>query len=152
MKLPVEMTLEGAAEAAANEMDGLLGQRYTVPISVSVNDPSEKDTAYWLQQVSSMIAAGRIMLSLGAPGSNDTANNYGKYLIKNAMDMIALITDGKRSLAGAVENEDGTAGSKGPIILQGDRYSQVDMYYENMMPDGLFPGALPPQGGAAWPR
>lgn len=153
LKLPSAITVESLCESAANEMDGLLGDRYQVPITVSASVPEEKPTAYWLQTVSSQIAAGRLMVSAGAAGSQETTNNYGKYLLAQAYAQIKLVTDSKKDLPGAVEvgNDDGTD-IKGPYIINQDAYSQVDVFYDNFEPDGFAPGRTPRQAGTTWPR
>jgi hypothetical protein len=153
LKLPVAVTVESLCETAANEVDGLLGVRYAVPITVSVNVAEEKATSYWLQMVSSQIAAGRMMVSAGAAASQDTTNNYGRYLLSQAYGQIKLVTDGKKDLAGAVEigNEDETE-VKGPYIINQDAYSQVDAFYDNFEPDGFIPGRVPREAGTTWPR
>lgn len=150
--LPVGITADGILEAAANEMDGLLGQRYNVPITVSPNVSDQKPTAYWLQSINSMLGAGRFLVSAAAPGSQDATHNYGKMLIQTAMNQINLVVTGKRILVGAVETPTEAAADAGPIIINQDAYSQVDVFYDNFVPDGFAPGRTPRSTGTTWPR
>lgn len=88
IKLPTGLTWDSLTETASNEVDSNLGVRYVTPISASSTDPETRAAAYWLQNVTSMVAAARLMLSIAAPGSQDTANQYGQYLLRNAMQLI----------------------------------------------------------------
>ena len=151
IRLPQGVTWDSLAEAAANEVDSHLGTRYVTPIAASATDPETKATAYWLQNVSSMIAAARLMLSTSAPGSQDTANNYGKYLLQNAMTLINDVLSGKVDLQGVEEVGAGGDGIKGAIILNQDEYSQVDVFYDNFMPEGIMPGRPARGSEVPWP-
>ena len=81
IKLPNGVTWDSLAETASNEVDSNLGVRYVTPIQASPSDPATRAAAYWLQNVTSMVAAARLMLSIAAPGSQDAANSYGQYLL-----------------------------------------------------------------------
>lgn len=146
------VSVESAIEAAAMEMDGLLGDRYTVPILVSPNIAEQKVTAYWLQSANAMLCAGRLLLSAASDDSHEESNNYGRYLVTTAMAQIKLVVDGKRNLPGAIETPEEASSNAGPIIYNGDAYSQVDLYYDNFVPDGFAPGRTPRATGTTWPR
>lgn len=152
IKLHQGVTLDSLAEAASNEVDGLLGVRYLTPIIADPGDPEQRATSYWLQNVTSMLAAGRYLLAVAAPGSQDTANSYGKYLVSTAMSMINNVISGKTDLVGVPEVTSGNDSEPAPMVINGDAFSQVDMFYENMHPSGFMPGAIPPQVGTVWPR
>jgi|SRR6187431_2194660 len=151
VKFPPNMTFDSLRESSANELDSKLGARYVTPIVASASDPVQQPTAYWLQNVSSMIAAGRFMLSTSAPGSQDTANNYGMYLLNMANAAISEVLTGQRDLVGIAEQGDTGQEFKGPAVINGDAYSQVDLYYDNFMPCGFAPGRKPAEEGT-WPR
>lgn len=152
IRLPQGVTWDSLAEAAANEVDSHLGTRYITPLVASAADPETKATAYWLQNVSSMIAAARLMLSTAAPGSQDTANNYGKYLLQNAMTLINDVLSGKVDLQGVEEVGAGNDGIRGATIINQDQYSQVDLFYDNFMPEGIAPGRSTRRSDVPWPR
>lgn len=149
IKLPSGVTWESVAETASNEVDSTLGVRYVTPIVVSPIDPATRAAAYWLQNVSALVAAARLMLSISAPGSQDTANNYGQYLLRNAQALMQDVITGKVDLPGAEEVSSNDSVIQGATILNQDRYSQVDLFYDNFMPDGIAPGRE--VGGKPWP-
>lgn len=140
------VTYEGLIETASNEVDGRLGTRYMTPIDADVQDPSKTTTVYWLRNVTSMIAAGRYLMASAAGGSNDSTHAYGSYLVRTANSLIDSVVNGKVDLAG-VEALD--SNEQGPMIINGDAYSQVDLFYENMHPEGFMPGRG--VGGMKWP-
>lgn len=146
------VSIDSAIEAAAMEMDGLLGDRYNVPIIVSPNIAEQKTTAYWLQSVNAMLCAGRLLLSAASDDSHEETNSYGRYLVTTALAQIKLVTDGKRNLPGAVETPEEASSNAGPIIHNGDAYSQVDLYYDNFVPDGFAAGRRPRGPETTWPR
>lgn len=150
IKLPAGVTWESMAETASNEVDSNIGVRYVTPVVVSPVDPETRAAAYWLQNVTALVAAARLMLSTAAPGSQDTANQYGQYLLRNAQQLMQDVVSGKVDLPGAEEISSNDSTIQGATILNGDRYSQVDLYYDNFMPDGILPGREP--RGAIWPR
>lgn len=152
IKLPTGVTWESLAETASNEVDSNLAVRYVTPISVSPNDPETRAAAYWLQNVTSMVAAGRLMLSIAAPGSQDTANNYGQYLLRNAQQLINDVLSGKVNLPGATEVAANDSVIQGPTILNQDAYSQVDLFYDNFEPEGFLPGRRVRSKDVPWPR
>ncbi|AMS03412.1 head-to-tail adaptor [Gordonia phage Benczkowski14] len=148
VRLQAGVTYEGMIEAASNEVDGHLGTRYKTPIDVTVSDPSQTTAAYWLSNVTSMIAAGRYLMATSAGGSHDSTHNYGSYLVGTAMALIRSVQSGKTDLSG-IETLDGV--EQGPIIINQDAYSQVDLFYDNMHPEGFMPGRTT-RGDAPWPR
>ena len=152
IKLPTGLTWQSLAETASNEVDAYLSARYATPIVASGTDPETRAAAFWLQNVTSMIAAARLMLSVAAPGSQDTANNYGQYLLRNAMQLINDVLSGKVDLIGIPESGSNDSTIQGATILNQDRFSQVDVFYDNFMPDGIMPGCEPREAGTQWPR
>nr|DAK84360.1 MAG TPA: head to tail adaptor [Caudoviricetes sp.] len=151
IKLPTGVTWDSLAETASNEVDSNIGVRYVTPITVNPNDPAERSAAYWLQNVTSMVAAARLMLSISAPGSQDTANNYGQYLLSNAQQLMNDVISGKVELPGAEEVAANGSIIQGPTVLNQDAYSQVDLFYDNFEPEGFIPGRLPRPKGTPWP-
>lgn len=152
IKLPTGVSWDSLAQSAANEVDANLGVRYATPIAANPDDPSTRSTAYWLQNVSSQVAAARLLLSVAAPGSQDSANAYGRYLLGMATAMMNDVISGKVDLAGA---EDAASGVDrkitGPTIINQDRYSQVDVFYDNFMGEGIMPGMGVREEGTQWP-
>jgi len=151
VKLPATMSFDTMREAASNELDSKLGVRYVTPIVASVSDPVQQPTAYWLSTVTAMIAAARFMLSTAAPGSQETANNYGVYLLATAEGLIKEVISGQRDLIGIIEVGDTGQKYKGPAIINEDAYSQVDVYYDNFFPYGFLPCRKPREEGTPWP-
>lgn len=91
------------------------------------------------------------MLSTAAPGSQDTANNYGQYLLRNAMQLINDVVTSKVDLPGIPETGANASTIQGATIINQDRYSQVDLYYDNFESEGLIPGLEPREPGTQWP-
>ncbi|AVD99527.1 head-to-tail adaptor [Gordonia phage Butterball] len=152
IKLPPGATWESLAETASNEVDSNLGVRYVTPFQVSPSDPAQRAAAYWLQNVTSMIAAARLMLSISAPGSQDNANSYGQYLLQNATRLMNDVISGKVDLVGVEEIGANDSVIQGPTILNEDAFSQVDVFYDNFAPEGIMPGLRPREKGTPWPR
>lgn len=150
IRLAVGIEIEGAIESAANEMDGMLGIRYQVPIIVSPNIADQKSTSYWLQSINAMLTAGRLLVSSAAPGSQTDTNNYGKYLIQNALNQINYVVTGRKVLLGALESEYESLSYVGPMIVNQDEFSQVDAFYSNFEPYGFIDDLEPI--GEKWPR
>ncbi|AER26555.1 head-to-tail adaptor [Gordonia phage Amore2] len=150
IKLPTGVSWDTMAETASNEVDSTIGVRYVTPVIVSPLDPATSAAAYWLQNVSALVAAARFMLSASAPGSMDTANRYGQYLLRNAQSIMLDVVNGKVDLPGAEELSSNDSVIQGPTTLNGDSFSQVDMFYDNFMAEGIMPGRRP--SGESWPR
>lgn len=137
---------------ASTEVDSSLSLKYQTPIDASTADPDTKATAFWLANVTAQVAAGRFMLSAAAPGSQDQANGYGRYLIANAKALINDVLSGRIELKGAVEVVKDETDRKfaGPAIINGDRFSQVDAFYDNWSPEGIWDEDRVPRG-RPWP-
>ncbi|QDF18234.1 head-to-tail adaptor [Gordonia phage Dakiti] len=151
IKLPQNATWESLAETASNEIDSRLGVRYVTPFQVSPSDPAQRAAAFWLQNVTSMVAAARLMLSIAAPGSQDSANSYGQYLLRNVNELVNDVISGKVDLAGCEEVGANDSVIQGPTILNEDAFSQVDVFYDNFAPEGIMPGLKPRPRGNPWP-
>lgn len=149
VRLQAGVTYESMIETASNEVDGHLGQRYVTPIDAEISDPTKATTAYWLRNVTAMIAAGRYLMSSSAGGSHDATHNYGAYLVRTADALLRSVTTGKTDLTG-IEAAEGA--DQGPLIINQDAYSQVDLFYDNIHPEGFMPGRAPRGGGVTWPR
>lgn len=151
IKLPVGVTWASLAETASNEVDSNISVRYETPLVTNPDDPATRAAAYWLQNVTSMVAAARLMLSVAAPGSQDSANAYGRYLLQNAQQLMNDVISGKVDLVGVPENAANGSEIQGPTVLNQDSYSMVDLYYDNFMEQGPVPGLQPRPSGTPWP-
>lgn len=134
--LPSYISSDAYVQAAADEIDAVVGQIYVTPVVVQTS-AINRVTTLILKKLNNFLASGRIILALDAAGQNDRLHAYGMYLIKESQGILVAISDGKILLPGAqlvVTNTGGTA----PTILNAEKASLVDAFYENFNP------AIPP--------
>lgn len=124
-------------QAASDEMDSKLGSIYVVPIDVST-----VQNYVWLRlkNINLKLASGRLLMAMDAAGEHTALHSYGSSLVSEAMQDLACIVGGRDELAGAprVANPSSVDGD-GPTILNADRQSGVDAFYDYVNRPGWEP-------------
>lgn len=86
-------------EAAADEMDIILGQIYAIPI-VYPDTPQNRLTGKFLKQVNSWLATGRIIIAFTITREDQQLNAYGRQLVNGALKALNDLVAGLGSLPG----------------------------------------------------
>lgn len=128
---PRDVTLKDWADMAADEMDSLLGQYYTLPIELSEANPTQRADKLLLKKINAMLAAGRLITSMAVGGEGSTVHAYGNQLISDASKELARIAAGRTKLEGAELLPDESKKQSGPMIANRDRHSFVDCFYHS---------------------
>lgn len=151
VRLPAEISMVDAISIGSDEMDSYLGYRYVVPIPVNASDPTKAYGTQLLKTICAQLVAGRIIVSVAAGGEKSKTHDYGRYLIDNAHKSLCEIKEGKLNISFAAANTEEQARTQGPTIINGDRYSLVDQFYNEFEPQG-FMACRPEPGVPSWPQ
>jgi hypothetical protein len=112
---------------AAEEMDGVIGFDYQLPITIA-GLPTH--VALTLKRCNMLLASGRYILSQAVAGEDTSTHAYGASLLKEGQGILQSIQTGQLDLIG-VARAPGNVESNAPTILQGDNASAIDAYYGN---------------------
>lgn len=127
--LPSYVDKDAYIQAAADEIDAVVGQIYVTPVSVQAG-PTTRPTQLILKKANNFLASGRIILAMDSAGQEDQMHKYGRYLVGEAEKILQGIIDGKIILTGATQIN-GATGVTAPTILNAETESLVDQYYDN---------------------
>lgn len=153
-RLPQALDPEGAIASAADEIDAQLGYIYKTPFDVEENDSAKRQDTLYLKTINKTLASGRIIMAMATAKQDDSTNAYARYLLNLAQTMINKVINGVVELTSAekiIDVEDDSI-RKGPLLIQGQRASGVDAFYETFQPDGFVPGVEPSLANGEWPR
>src|SRR5690349_21365167 len=118
-----------AVERAADDIDGMLGVKYRVPIRPVGSQ--QRQVLSLLRTINNWLASGRLIEELTASSQTVEIHAYANNLIRQAIDVINSILRGDILLPGVDppegEIEDGV--QTGPFILNVDSESQTNLYY-----------------------
>lgn len=134
--------------SAAEEMDGMLGEIYSLPLASAAGGwktlPIYQQLL--LKQINIKLASGRILLTLQASGDTRSLHAYGQRLLDEALAMLMPLINGSVRLD--TPSRDAVALQTSPIILNHDSRSLVDIF-ENVVHRGVDDIAVP--GNASVP-
>jgi hypothetical protein len=114
--------------SAAEEMDGMMGEIYDLPLAGSAGGWTTLPLyqQLLLKQINVKLASGRILLTLQASGDTRALHAYGAKLIDEALAMLLPIINGDVVLETPGKNEEIRANS--PISAHHDTESLVDAW------------------------
>lgn len=129
--LPANDKPKRAVENASDEIDGILGVRYRVPINPT--GPQQRQVRSLLKTINNWLASGRLIEELTASSQTVEIHAYANNLIREALNTLAAIVRGDILLPGVPppSGTDETANTQtGPFILNHDDASQTNTYYD----------------------
>jgi hypothetical protein len=139
---------------AADEVDSIIGFKYTTPIDMSDLGPVVKPARLLIKRVANWLASGRMILAADAAGEDVQLHAYGEKLVNDATMILMAIASGEVLLTGAVPIDDPDAATPGllraPQIANVDPESIVEAFYAALDPRNLsanFPYSYPYSGG-----
>lgn len=128
-------------QSTADEIDAQIGHIYVTPVVID-DQPQNRPAKLLLKKINFSLASGRLILDMAIAGEDHSLQAYGKYLINDALNMLAKIVDGTIVLTGAEVITGQDAYGKVSIINE-DSESLVQSFYNRYSGDRLF--NFPPQ-------
>lgn len=125
--IPIPPNAQRYVDQAAQEIDSIIGFKYETPVVVD-NSSEGRPVTLLLSRINYTLASGRLILALAAPAQDDQIQQYGKYLVDEALKALKMIVDGEILLPGAPEVGGGTVGPTGPIAYFEDDASAVESF------------------------
>lgn len=125
---------------AADEIDSVVGVRYTTPLNISIltSPPGTgsfvltRPSALIIKRVSRMLSTGRLLMGVHAASEEDGIHEYGKALVNEALAWLVQIRNGEVQLDGAEPVLDANVAA-GPVTVNYDATSGVDAFYDRVM-------------------
>lgn len=135
LPVPVEVGRQNFVNAAADEVDSILGVRYVTPIPMG--DSPEVVPRYarlLVKRAANHLASGRLILALAIGGEDSALHAYGYELVRGAMKWLEAIAEGAYDIPGATLNPvSDTVAPKGAKIGNLDASSGVENFYQTVM-------------------
>lgn len=130
--LPTFVNASSYVNDAAAEMDSWLGRRYVTPLALSESDALQRPHALTLRRINNHLATGRLILAISAGSENIRLHAYGNSLVKDALSLLRYFANPNTELIpGAIPHSTSEDVSpSGPLILNAERHSLVDSFYE----------------------
>jgi len=113
----------------ADEMNGMLGQRYVLPLAL---DSAPAWVTLKLKTINSKLATGRLIQSLAIAHEDNSVHDYGQKLIDGAITDLNSILNGGTALPG-LTIEPTSFQANAPSITNHDTYSAVDAFEQAFM-------------------
>lgn len=114
---------------AADEIDSILGGVFETPVTDRADGlPLDRPALLTLTRINRYLASGRYILAVGASGEDDSLHSYGNRLVREALDALRDIVNGK-VLFDARRLPDPNAQYKGPSIIHAEAESNVEAFY-----------------------
>ena len=126
---PAYISVESSIQAAADEINSVIGTRYIVPIELA-NVPTSVPARLLLKRANAHLASGRIIMSADAGGQNNSLHRYGLYLISTATKIIEAIASGATPLQGAPLLPGVDEGVHRMVLENLDPVSRVEAFYD----------------------
>lgn len=144
--LPAGDKADRAVQRASDEIDGILGARYKVPINPS--GAQQRSVKALLLTINNWLASGRLIEELTASSQTVEIHAYANKLISEAQATLLQIVSGQIILPGCelIGQDGGVSSETGPIIVNQDPSSQTAYYYDNI--DNPLWGVQNPQQAA----
>lgn len=130
--LPVGDKATRAVERAGDEMDGILGARYRVPINPT--GPQQRQVRSLLLTINNWLASGRLIEELTASSQTVELHAYAAKLIAEAQSALFQIVSGAIALPGCelVGSDSTLPVENGPIIVNADDSSPTAYHYDSI--------------------
>jgi hypothetical protein len=118
-------TLNQLVNAAADEMDGEIGEHYELPLPIG---SMPQHVVLRLKQCNVLIATGRFIMSQAVASEDTSTNAYGMSMLREGQGILKAICTFQFDLIGAALRNPPSTGNA-PAIVQGDAVSGVDAFY-----------------------
>ena len=130
LPIAVSVNKQKYVNDAADEIDSLIGVRYTTPLDMSGSSPIPRYARLFVKRVANNLATGRLILAVAAGGEDNQVHAYGWSLVQSALDAVKQIADGTYDIIGAVDaNPTASNRTRGPVTSGQDATSGVDAFY-----------------------
>lgn len=148
--LPTDLLIGGLAvsskidkqvyvDAAADEIDIVLGLRYETPVDVNDLDDSSFKL---LKKINNYLATGRLIMALSINGQEDTLNAYAMEMVRVAMNDLEMLRMGAVELVGATYKDGASGNNKAPTIINQDAESAVSVFEDFAMKYHSYPVSI----------
>lgn len=137
MPVALAVNKQKYVDDAADEIDSIIGARYTTPIDVSDTSDVPRYARLFLKRAANHLATGRLILALAAGGEDQALHAYGYSLVQNALVALQQIAQGEYNLPGAMTTggtEAAPVRVTAPTIAQEDSTSGVAALYDAFRP------------------
>jgi hypothetical protein len=137
-------------DGAAEEIDAALGGIYVTPISIDIEaNPEQRPAFLLLKKINWLLASGRLVLDLAAPGENADLHAYGRRMLDEGLALLGQVAAREIVLTGAelIPPPPGEEDSPtGPTIHNEDDVSLVESFYTRHNPYTMpVPSLRPPE-------
>ena len=113
---------------AADEIDSVIGMRYAVPVEVDQSSAVQRPVGLLLKKINAWLASGRLVMAADASGADDQIQQYGKYLVEEALIPLRQIADGTIVLPGIDLVDPEANKNTGPVASFADESSLVEAH------------------------
>lgn len=132
MPVAISVNKQKFVNDAADEVDTVIGTRYTTPIDMTEAGPVQRPARLFVKRVTNHLATGRMILALAAGGEDVNLHAYGWSLVNGALAALESIANGSYDLPGATPIT--TPGSDtprvtAPTVTNVDAESGVEAFY-----------------------
>lgn len=148
--LPTDLLIGGLAvsskidkqvyvDAAADEIDIVLGLRYETPVDVNDLDDSSFKL---LKKINNYLATGRLIMALSINGQEDTLNAYAMEMVRVAINDLEMLRMGAVELVGATYKDGASGNNKAPTIINQDESSAISVFEDFAMKYHPYPVSI----------
>lgn len=127
-------------QGAAEEIDAALGHLYVTPFAI-LDLPENRPSILFIKKINWLLASARFLLDVAAAGENDSIHALGRQYLREATEMLELVSSGKLVLTGAdlIGSDDESSGNyTGPFIHNEDSASLVESFYDRFRPQPTY--------------
>lgn len=141
---PASATLDPAkyTSDAADEIDSIIGYRYTTPIDVTEGGSTPRPVRLLLKRLNAFLATGRFIQALTALQEDQQLNAYGNAMVEEVLASLYAIADGTVILPGLTLTDGEVTPGLGeaapvarvtvPLINNLDAESNVEAFYDRI--------------------
>lgn len=126
-----EVNVQSYVQDAADQIDSAIGFRYETPIDITVDSSVVRPAILLLKRINVLLASARLLMRLDYGNEGNRPNQLAMEWLKEAVDALKAIVDGKVDLEGAVLQQ-GVEDSSGPLIFNEDSDSLVATFYQRV--------------------
>lgn len=133
LPLPTYLSPIKFVEDAADEIDSMIGFRYTIPVDVSATSTVKAPGILLLKRLNSHIATGRLLMAADQSGEETDVHKYALFLLQSALTTLQNISDGVVTLPGAgTAPVDPNNPQTVPLLYNKDIESGVEAFYDRV--------------------
>lgn len=121
-------------DQAAEEIDAALGFKYQTPLVFDENNATQRPSRLLIKKINVHIATGRLLMAADAAGSDDQVHQYAKYILETGTQALQMIVNGDVELVGPQPINATGSSASGPRVFSGDTESNVEAFYDRVVP------------------